>query len=156
MSSHVRPLSHRGDSKTLIFSGVPLGSQSIDQVSRAWFPCCCVLYALLFSLKAFWPVRIRTYLRISKMCNRVPGSYSNWLRPLRSIRIRLCRRSWPRPLIPNKSSKPTDGCTRILICKAKPWDKLSTGNLGVRASRPSLHFHRSLEAWIRTSPGPRL
>lgn len=22
-------------------SGVPLGSQSIDQASRTWFPCCC-------------------------------------------------------------------------------------------------------------------
>ena len=54
---------------------------------------------------------------------------------------------------PSKSSRPTDGCKSILICRATLWVKLWTSNPGTRASRRSPHFHPCLEIWTRTSPG---
>ena len=47
--------------------------------------------------------------------NRLPNSCSSWSRRLRCIRIRWWRRFWRRPRFPSKSSRPTDGCKRILI-----------------------------------------
>jgi len=53
--------------------------------------------------------------------HRGPGSYRSWLRPLRSIRIRLCRRFWTdRRNRFRNGSRSTIPTTRACACPTKP------------------------------------
>src|SRR5260221_511326 len=87
---------------------------------------------------------------------QTPEQLQQLVAPIHCIRIRSWRRSLLRRRFLSMSSRPTNGCKRVVISRATPWLKLWTNNPGTLASRRSLRSHPSLATWTKTSPGRRL